>query len=228
MKTLAYNIFAIATIVTAVNSANGEILTFENLPNPTVEIGMNLKVAAMPLSYEGFDFTSLNSSNDDEEDIFDGRWGVYKMRNGSTYGGFDEGLVGSRALFTPWGAAEQYEFAISRAEQFVFNGAFICQVNTAEDDFNFDGDGRDYSMLTVTGWIGDTAVYAFSTQIEYAVGSYLSFSNGIAIDRVTFSTDTGAAISLDNFTYSGGAVPAPSVLALLGLAGVVARKRKRN
>lgn len=224
MKTLAYNAFAILAIVSA---ANAEMLTFESLPTPTVEVGSNLRVAAMPLTYEGFSFTSLVGSENDFPEIFDGRWGVYKMRSGSTYGGFDEGIIGSRALFTPWGAQEEYEFSISRAEQFVFDGAFICQVNTAENDFNFDGDGRDYSMLTVTGWIGDTVVYAFSTQIEYAVGSYLSFSNGIAIDRVTFSTDTGAAISLDNFTFSGGAVPAPSALALLGLAGLVG-KRKRN
>jgi hypothetical protein len=224
MKTIAYNIFATLAIASAVNA---EMLTFESLPTPTVEVDSDLKVAAMPRMYEGFSFTSLVGADNDFPDIFDNRWGYYKMRPNTHFGGFDEGIIGSRAVFTPWGAGAQHEFAISRADQFIFDGAFICQVNQGEDDFTFDGDGRDYSMLTVTGWIGDTAVYAFSTQIEYAVGSYLSFNNGIAVDRVTFSTDTGAAISLDNFTFTNGAVPAPSVLALLGLAGIVAR-RSRN
>jgi len=67
MKTLAHNAFAILAIVSA---ANAEMLTFEDLPNPTTEIGTNLRVAAMPRMYDGFSFTSLNSSNDDE-DIFD-------------------------------------------------------------------------------------------------------------------------------------------------------------
>lgn len=230
MKTLAYNIF-IATIVTAVNSANAEIVTFEDLPNPTVEVGMNLKCGTMPRIHDGFSFTSLNSSNDDN-DMFNNRWGYYRMRNGSNHQGFDEGIIGSRALFTPWGAEEDYRFAISRGDLFVFEGAFIGQANREDNDFNFDGDDGDdckhnFSILTVTGFVGDTAMWQFSTQIEYAVAEFISFGNDILIDRVEFSTNTGAAITLDDLTYSGGAVPAPSVLALLGLAGVVA-KRRRN
>ena len=235
MKTLAYNIFAIATIVTAVNSANAEIVTFEDLPNPTVEVGMNLKVGTMPRIHDGFSFTSLNnSSNDDSDDndMFNNRWGYYKMRNGSNHQGFDEGIIGSRALFTPWGAEEDYRFAISRGDLFVLQGAFIGQANREDNDFNFDGDdgddgNRNFSILTVTGFVGDTAMWQFSTQIEYAVAEFISFGNDILIDRVEFSTNTGAAITLDDLTYSSGAVPAPSALALLGLSGAVA-KRRRN
>lgn len=232
MKTFAYNIFAATVIVTAVNSANAEIVTFEDLANPTVEVGNNLRVGAMPRMYNGFSFTSLNSSNDDDEDIFDNRWGYYKMRSGSTFMGFDEGIIGSRALFTPWGAEEDYRFAISRSDLFVFEGAFIGQANREDDDLNFNGDdgddgNRNFSILTVTGFVGDTAVWQFSTQIEYAVAEFISFGNNISIDRVEFSTNTGAAITLDNLTYSSGAVPAPSALALLGLSGAVA-KRRRN
>lgn len=234
MKTFAYNIFAIA-IVTAATTANAEIVTFEDLPNPTVEIGMNLKVGAMPRIYDGFSFTSLNSNNDDSNDgdIFDNRWGYYKMRHGSNHQGFDEGIIGSRALFTPWGAEEDYRFAISRGDLFVFEGAFIGQANREDNDFNFDGDGdddgnRNFSILTMTGYNGDSAVWQFSTQIEYAVADFISFGNDLLIDRVEFSTNTGAAITLDNLTYSSGAVPAPSALALLGLSGIVGRKRNRN
>jgi MYXO-CTERM domain-containing protein len=223
MKTFAYNLFAATVIASATVPASAEMLTFENLPNPTTEIGQDLKVGVMPHMYNGFSF---NSSNDDSDEMFDNRWGYYKMRAGSTYGGFDEGIIGSRALFTPWGANEDYEFSITRTEAFMFEGAYITQVNRSEDDFNFDGDERDYSILTVKGFVGDTQVYSLSTQIEYAVGQFLSFNTGMEVTRVEFSTNTGAAIALDNFTYSSGAVPAPSALALLGLAGIVGRRRR--
>jgi len=232
MKTFAYNLFAATVIASAVVPVNAEMLTFEDLPTPTVEVGQNLKVAAMPRMYnDGFSFTSNHYSENDEEDMFDGRWGYYKMRSGSTFMGFDEGIVGNRALFTPWGAEEDYRFAISRNDLFVFEGAFIGQANREDDDFNFDGDdgddgNRNFSILTVTGYDGDSAVWQFSTQIEYAVADFISFDNDLLIDRVEFSTNTGAAITLDNFTYSGGDVPAPGALALLGLAGIVGRRRR--
>jgi len=226
MKTFAYNLFAATVIASAVVPVNAEMLTFEDLPTPTVEVGQNLKVASLAPNYGGFTFTSNHYSQNDLPDIFDGRWGYYKMRAGSTFGGFDEGIIGSRALFTPWGANEDYAFSIARTEAFMFEGAFITQVLRGEDDFNFDGDERDYSILTVTGFVGDTAVYSLSTQVEYAVGQFRSFNTGMEVTRVEFSTNTGAAIALDNFTYSGGAVPAPGALALLGLAGIVGRRRR--
>lgn len=232
MKTFAYNTFAII-LATSTLSANAEIVTFEGLSTPTVEI-RNMFVGAMPRMYDGFSFTSLNSNNDDSNDgdIFANRWGCYNMRRGSNFMGFDEGIIGSRAIFTPWGAEEDYHFAISRGDLFVFEGAFICQANREDDDFNFDGDGDDgdsnFSILTMTGYNGDSAVWQFSTQIQYAVADFISFDNNISIDRVEFSTNTGAAITLDNLTYSSGAVPAPSALALLGLSGIIGRKRNRN
>lgn len=227
MKTLAYNIFAALAIASA---ANAEMLTFEDLPQPTHEMGDNFKVAAMPRMYQGFSFTSSHSG-DDDSDMFDGRWGFYRIRFNEDHGGFDNGLIGNRALFTPWGAYGDYAFTVSRAEQFVFEGAFIAQANTEDGDDDFDSDfnggDRNYSILTVTGWIGDEQVWVMETQIEYQVGQFIDFNTGIAVDRLTFETNTGAAITLDNFTFSSGAVPAPSALALLGLSGLVG-KRKRN
>jgi len=228
MKT--FNFAAIVTAIvtaSAVVPANAEVLTFEDLPTPLISVGADLKVASLAPNYGGFTFTSNHYSQNDLPDIFDGRWGYYKVKAGSTFGGFDEGIIGSRALFTPWGANEDYAFSIARTEAFMFEGAFITQVNRSEDDFNFDGDdGDDFSILTVTGFVGDTAVYSLSTQIEYATAQFISFNTGMEVTRVEFSTNTGAAIALDNFTYSGGAVPAPGALALRGLAGIVGRRRR--
>jgi MYXO-CTERM domain-containing protein len=229
MKTFAYNLFAATVIASATVPASAEMLTFEDLPNPTTEIGQNLKVAAMPRMYNGFSFTSLNSAESDEEDIFDNRWGYYKMRSGSTFMGFDEGIIGGRALFTPWGAEEDYQFSINRNDLFVFEGAYFTQVNREDNDLNFDGDGdgeRNYSILTITGFVGDTQVYSYSTQVEYAVRQFVPLDMSVGVNRLVISTNTGAAIALDNFTYSTGTVPAPGALALLGLAGIVGRRRR--
>lgn len=230
MKTIAINIFAIIVAMNALNCAKAEIpipevLTFEWLSNPTVEVGSDLRVDSMPRTYSEFQFTSLATP---EGGLFDGSWGYYRIGWDNDFGGFDNGILGSRAMFTPWGAAQDSQFTITNSDQFMFHGAYICQVNRGENDFAFEG-GSASSMLTITGFVGNTAVYSTSTQITYGVGAFINFNTDIALDRVVFNTDTGAAISLDNFTYNmASAVPAPSILAVFGLAGLCRKRRERN
>ena len=89
----------------------------------------------------------------------------------------------------------------------------------------------DYS-INGTSWTTGTTVSSIPT--SFATSS-LAIASGLdnaatAYVRVTFTggTDSGANTRVDNFQFNATAIPAPGAVALIGLAGMVASRRRRN
>jgi hypothetical protein len=192
--------------------ASASILTFEDLPMPTEQYA-TIRIAEMPATYSGFTFSN---------------WGYYTVPNGIDFNGFDDGIIGTRALYTPINNDNDGEggnrFTIFRSNRFIFGSASVTQLfaadNGGEDDF-----GGDITRLTIKGFVGDHQVYTVNQYLAYAVRMTVS-APAVQVDRLEFSTDTGMAFAVDNLT-ADPIVPAPSALALIGLAGLIG-KRKRN
>lgn len=88
---------------------------------------------------------------------------------------------------------------------------------------DFDGNAIE-SDVTVTLSNGDSHV------LENQTGdTFFGWVGDTAIDSITITADAGADTlawpAVDNF-YVGQAIPAPGALALLGLAGLTARRRR--
>ncbi len=89
----------------------------------------------------------------------------------------------------------------------------------------------DYS-INGTSWTTGTTVSPIPT--SFATSS-LAITSGLnnaatAYVRVTFTggTDASANTRVDNFQFNATALPAPGAVALIGLAGMVASRRRRN
>ncbi len=210
MKTL----IATAFIATAAHA--NLTLTFEDLPEPTVPSSNVEFVVASPIGdYQGFQFLSnlVVPASNPEWQPFSGRWAYYDIKD-VDFGGYDDGLVGDRALFTPYGSDAANGFRISRDELWRFVGA---DITAAWIDLD----------LTLTGYRDGSVVWSRTLSIPSMVRTRLEFDE-VAIDTLKISGfSPNSPINhfiLDNFSYE--IVPTPSALALLAVAGVIRRRRR--
>jgi hypothetical protein len=211
MKTL------IATAAFIATAAHANLtLTFEDLPEPTVPSSNVEFVVASPIGdYQGFQFLSnlVVPASNPEWQPFSGRWAYYDIKD-VDFGGYDDGLVGDRALFTPYGSDAANGFRISRDELWRFVGA---DITAAWIDLD----------LTLTGYRDGSVVWSRTLSIPSMVRTRLEFDE-VAIDTLKISGfSPNSPINhfiLDNFSYE--IVPTPSALALLAVAGVIRRRRR--
>lgn len=200
----------ISLTVLALSPLASASLTFEDLPMPPDQYA-SIRIAEMPPAYSGFTFSN---------------WGYYTVPNGIDFNGFDDGIIGTRAIYTPTNNDNdggENRYTIFRSERFTFTSASVTQLFAADnggDDF-----GGDITRLTIKGFVGNHQVYSVNQYLAYAVRLTVT-APAVEVDRLEFSTDTGEGFAVDNL-YADPIVPAPASIALLGLAGLIG-KRKRN
>jgi hypothetical protein len=210
MKTL----IATAFIATAAH-AEVQTCTFENLPEPDAISELNDTVRASPIrNYEGFQFVSnlVVPANDETWQNFSGYWGYYAINDGVNFGGYDDGIIGDRALFTPYGAGAQNAFRISRENPWRFVGADITTAWNA-------------LTLTLTGYQNGSVNWTHTVTLQAMVRTRVEIDD-LSIDTLKISGFANVThVIMDNLSYE--VVPAPSALALLAVVGISTNRRRK-
>ena len=214
MKTL------IATTL-IVTSAHAELCTFENLPAPTFGEGLNsgsgFYIGAVG-NYEGFNFTSSYAQSGNQYTFLNNKWAYYDLVGGSGYYGYDEGIVGDRALFTPWSSNSSYDYRINRNELWRLNSLEVTSI---------------YNNMTVVieGYRYGVGVFTYTAPLSTAQRVKLLISNVYPgpLNNITeikvYGAGVGTHLAIDNIDYT--IVPAPSALALIGIAGMIGVRKRR-
>ena len=215
MKTL------IATTLLA-TSAHAELCTFENLPAPTFGEGLNsgsgFYIGAVG-NYEGFNFTSSYAQSGNQYTFLNNKWAYYDLVGGSGYYGYDEAIIGDRALFTAWSSNSSYDYRINRNELWRLNSLEVTSI------FN-------NMTVVIEGYRYGVGVFTYTTQLSTAQRVKLLISsvypgplNNITEIKV-YGAGVGTHLAIDNIDYT--IVPAPSALALIGIAGMIGTTRRRR
>lgn len=209
MKTL------IATTLIA-TSAQGALCTFENLPAPTNADSFTNSTGFMHDSigsYEGFNFTSSNMYSNYQ-------WSYYDLLGGSGWGGYDEGIVGDRAIYTPWSSNSSYNYRINR-------GGELWRLNSLEVTAVWTS-----MTVVIEGYRYGEGVFTYTAQLNQADRTKLIITNAYpgALNNITEIKVYGVApysshLVIDNINYN--IVPAPSALALIGIAGIIGIRKRR-
>jgi len=209
MKTLIATAFIASTA-----HAQVQTCTFEDLPEPNTISEQNNTVRASPIrNYEGFQFMSnlVIPVSDQAWQNFGGYWGYYAINDGVNFGGYDDGIIGDRALFTPYGAGAQNAFRISRENPWRFVGA---DITTAWETLD----------LTFTGYQNGSVNWTHTVTLQAMVRTRIEIDD-LSIDTLRVSSPANSThIIMDNLSYE--VVPTPSVLALLVVAGAVRTRRR--
>ena len=209
MKTL----IATAFIATAAHGT-GTLCTFENLPAPTTATTSPPNTGFYwdsLSSYEGFQFTSSYAPSNFQ-------WAYYDLVGGGGWAGYDEGIVGDRALFTPWGADQGKNYRIGRNELWMLNSIEVTAVWLS-------------STVVIEGYRYGAGVFTYTAQLTQAQRVKLVISNAYPgpLNQITeikvYGTGSSNHIAIDNIDYT--IVPAPSAITLIGVAGIIGARRQR-
>lgn len=203
-------------------AAHGAICTFENLPMPSVPFGNGQQTGFLDGigEHEGFLFTSRLTGLPPSEASLQGRWGYYTVIDGLEYGWLDEGVVGQHALFTPYGSGLDNNFKISRAELWRFLGLHVTAITGSPVTARIDGlrDGVGVFSYTATLTIGVPLIIDLTGQ---NAGPFVEPIDSLRISGF----GSGNHLAIDNLRFE--VVPAPSALALLGIAGASGIRKRR-
>lgn len=211
----------IATTLLA-TSAQGAICTFENLPAPTfIDSSPSTGFVSEPLgTYEGFNFTSSHTvQSSSPYAIFNNKWAYYDLVGGAGLGGYDEAIIGDRAIFTTWGSNSFYNYRINRNELWRLNSLEVTAV-------------WNPMTMVIEGYRYGEGVFTYTAQLAAAQRVKLSISsvypgplNNITEIKI-YGTGISNQIAIDNIDYS--VVPTPSTLAVIGIAGMIGVQRRRR
>jgi hypothetical protein len=211
------NATTLALLIASTAHAQVQTCTFEDLSEPNTASSSNNIVRASPIrNYEGFQFLSnlVIPTNDQAWQNFGGYWGYYAINDGVNFGGYDDGIIGDRALFTPYGSDAVNAFRISRENPWRFVGA---DITTAWETLD----------LTFTGYQNGSVNWTHTVTLQAMVRTRVEI-NDLNIDTLKISGfSPNSPINhfiLDNLSYE--VVPTPSALALLAVTGVVGRRRR--
>ena len=128
------------------------------------------------------------------------------------FGGYDDGIIGDRALFTPYGAGAQNAFRISRENPWRFVGADITTAWTP-------------MTLTLTGYQDGLVNWTHTVTLQTMVRTRVEIDD-LAIDTLKISGFANVThVIVDNLSYE--VVPAPSALALLANAIISTNRRRK-
>jgi hypothetical protein len=208
------NATTLALLIASTAHAQVQTCTFEDLPEPNTASDPNNIVRASPIrNYEGFQFLSdlVIPAPDQAWQNFGGYWGYYAINDGVNFGGYDDGIIGDRALFTPYGAGAQNAFRISRENPWRFVGADITTAWNA-------------MTLTLTGYQNGSVNWTHTVTLQAMVRTRIEIDD-LSIDTLRVSSPVNVThIIMDNLSYE--IVPTPSALALLAVAGLIQRRKK--
>ena len=204
------------TTLACTAGVSADVLTFEDLPTPTINPPGHWSVLIDPLrlGYGGFEWSSKEVWPTPGIPYND-HWSYYQ-RPANDNGGFSAGVIGDRALTSYYSAWQSAMFIIARPEPWVFDGAFITKLAWQ----------RYYppAMIQIVGYLGTERIFHHQ-QVFSALAMTWIAPPAATIDRIQIYDLYPDTIMIDNFTFHS--VPAPPALGLLTLAAFVgSRKRK--
>jgi len=180
------------------------------------------------VEYNGGDgsmaFTAWYWNTRDSSGLVDGDYVGVTNYTGGGVGAYTDGTQGYQMSDTD-GLMELY------FDYFDFGGAsdvmlsidvFVASTGWESDDgfYVYTTNGVGYSSFGTD--IDDTDLEGVWTTFEFDLSGYAGSDLMIALD----SNASTEAIFIDNIVFSSGGIPAPGVLALLGLAGLAPRRRR--
>ena len=207
MKEHMNTLLATITAITLTHVATADLLTFEDLPEPFETYPYeSVAYEAMPTVYHGFSWTS----NQVSDEMFTNNWGYYNIKEAFNYGGYDNGIYGNRALFTPFGGGYNAQYRIFRESTWMFTSAYFTSAWA-------NNNGVD---LHIDGYLDGSIIFNYTVTIFANIKTFV-LPPQLMIDGVHVWSDTLSGTSnhfiMDDLTYD--CVPAPSALCLIGLAG---------
>ena len=174
-----------------------------------VGVAGNTSVASLQLAYDGSAYQSIgvNSSPMDSPVSFsDSTYGSVTCSQ-FTASGFSL-VVNSTAAATQQGFFVQQNFTVTEAVNFTLTG-YLPSAGSGSSNIS--------NGATVYADSG-SALGAFSTSGTLQAGTY----------RFQYTNGGGGSLNRELFNLSFSAVPAPGAVALVGLAGLVTGRRRRN
>jgi hypothetical protein len=179
------------------------------------------------------DFEGLDTPNDDPDDIIES-YGFFSQHAGlSWYCPEASGGDYQACVYVPNGSDNGYTYGVTSGEQAFFS-PWASSV-----EISLDGGGLwnmesvwinaawDDALTVVFQGFRSGAVVAESEHVlsHWSIVELITFGGGFHdIDTLTVSSQ-GGHFTMDDFTYS---VPAPGAIAVLGLAGLAAQRRRRR
>ena len=136
---------------------------------------------------------------------------------------------GSPATYAANGKAMVFAFSMSGLQNLSVSYA-VQRTSTGftTQQWDYSSDGINWSSAaTITGIQASFAAGGTNVATNLGVASGLN-NAATAYMRVTFTGATAASGNnrMDNFQFNADAIPAPGAVALIGLAGLVARRRR--
>ena len=204
------------TTLACTAGVSADVLTFEDLPAPTINPAGHgpVLIEPLPLSYGGFDWSSEETWTIPGVPYND-HWSYYQ-RPSTDYYGFSAGVIGDQALTSYYGAWYTAMFTIARSEPWVFDGAFI----TGHASLFYN----PTPIIHIVGYLGTEQIFHHEQAFSALAMTWIAPS-AATVDRLHIYDPELRTIMIDNFTFHS--VPAPPALGLLTLAAFVgSRKRK--
>ncbi len=136
---------------------------------------------------------------------------------------------GTPATYAANGKAMVFAFSMSGLQNLSVSYA-VQRTSTGftTQQWDYSSDGINWSSAaTITGIQASFAAGGTNVATNLGVASGLN-NAATAYMRVTFTGATAASGNnrMDNFQFNADAIPAPGAVALIGLAGLVARRRR--
>jgi hypothetical protein len=219
---------SVVAAIACVGVAGADLLTFEDLmpwDPPIISPG----VLVMAPDYHGFRFTSVSLSTQSAE--YNNTWVVWGLdeefqipncADNWHHSGKWSGYVSGERMIGNFGRYQDppNTWTVTRADGglWSFDGA------------SFTGLGFSTHGLAIRGYLGETEVLGMNNLIvDYCGPIFASPGGQISIDRLVISPTVPWGVengfAMDDFNYT--LVPSPAPLALLGLAGLLCRRRRK-
>lgn len=209
------------TILLVTSSAFSQVqtCTFEDLAPPLNQStqGGGAFWSSPLADYDGFHFSSDYFAQSGPTQ-YNGMWGYYDVK-AVGWGGYDEAMNGHRAIFTPWNSNQSMFYEISRGQDWVL---YSLDITAAWNNMT----------AIVKGYNDDELVFTYTVMLQTATKVRIDVSTAFPpyqhhIDRINvYGMGNATQLAIDDIRYQD--LPAPSALALIGLAGLVGCRNRRR
>lgn len=202
MSKLKNRVILLAMVIGFVSHASAAMVDFENLYP-----GLNKNATnAIPDNYAGFNWSSHF------------RLMTLEYATTATTGvGYKNGMSGNVVAYTS-GAAGTNTVEMSSSKTFNFSGAYITSVWKMNQDVLLQGYYNEQLIYEKT--IITSSDHAYWFDFDFKDINRLCIVPGINGTNI-YSSDFGNHLAIDNITT----IPEPATLLLLGLGGLIVRKR---